>query len=66
MPEEPVDESESSSTPPPVLGDDHARMLVSVDVAELKAAITYAKILRRTKPASAELFEEQPREILSA
>lgn len=62
MPEEPIDESESSSGPPPALGADLATMLESADVAELKAAITYAKMLLPTKPAPAELIEEQPGE----
>lgn len=64
MPEKPGELPESSSTPPPppALSEDLAVILGMLDVDELRAVITYAQSLFPTRPAPADLVEEQPGE----
>lgn len=62
MPEKPGDSSDSSSTPPPALPEELAEILGTLDVAELRAVIQYARSLLPTRPAPADMIEEQPGE----
>lgn len=58
----PTDSSEGNPQPQPALPDDLAYEIVTLDAAELRALIEYAKSLLPTRPAPADLIEERPDE----